>query len=210
MISRLNEKDTDVSTGGYVILAGFRTHEGKSEAFTNRMRDAAMAVRGGDGVRQFEFHCAADAPNEFLLYEEFDSQTAWETHRDSHEMIELRAAIEPMIADKQRSVWTQVAGFVNKESSPGHSTAVKFRMLASSVEPMLAEMERDVASAEGMLRFDLNEQEMDPGAFLICPRWADRASWQAHQSRPDYLAFRERTAGFYATKPDRTLWRPLR
>lgn len=83
-------------------------------------------------------------------------------------------------------------------------------MEPASVEPMVAEMTKDVASATGMLRFDLNENADDPGAFLICARWADRESWEAHQSNPDYQAFRKRTARFYATEPDRTLWRPLR
>ena len=83
-------------------------------------------------------------------------------------------------------------------------------MEPESVEPMLAEMQNDVASATGMLRFDLNRGADDPGAFAICARWASRDDWQAHQSDPDYLAFRKRTARFYATTPDRTLWQALR
>ena len=115
-----------------------------------------------------------------------------------------------MVKDSARSVWRQVEGFVNADAPPRHSTVVQFRMEAASVQPMLEEMARDVTDAPGMLRFDLNVAEDDPGAFLICARWVDREAWQSHQSRPDYVAFRERTAGYHASPPDRTLWRPLR
>lgn len=83
---------------------------------------------------------------------------------------------------------------MEQEEAPGHSTLVRFRMEPASVASMVEEMRADVAGAAGMLRFDLNTGEDDPGAFFICARWADRESWQAHQFRPDYLAFRERTA----------------
>ena len=201
---------TSISQGGYVILAWFRPHEDQADVFASRMRDAAARVRASGRARQFEFHRAADAGTEFLLYEEFASPAEWQAHHDSTEMQELRPAIAPMIDQSERSVWIQEAGMVNKDAPPGHTTLVKFRMAPESVAPMLAEMEHDVAAAGGMLRFDLNRGEQDPGAFFICARWADRESWQAHQSRPDYVAFRARTAHFYATPPDRTLWRPLR
>ncbi len=199
-----------MAEGGFVILAWFRPHGDHAAEFGQAMRRASERVRAGGGVRQFEFHSDAGAEGEYLLYEEFASQADWQAHHDTPEMTELRAAIAPMLAGRERSVWTQVAGFVNREAAPGHTTLVKFRMEPESVEPMLAEMKDDVATAGGMLRFDLNRSEQDSGDFFICARWADRDAWQAHQSRPDYMVFRERTAGFYATKPDRTLWRPLR
>lgn len=199
-----------MSEGGYVILAWFRPHPERVDEFSGGIRSAAAVVRSGGGVRQFEFHVSAETGSEFLLYEEFESREGWQVHHDTYDMVELRAAIAPMIGAQERSVWTQAAGFVNQDVAPGHTTLVKFRMEAEAVEPMLAEMRQDVASAAGMLRFDLNAGEQDGGDFLICARWADRDAWQAHQSRPDYVAFRERTARFYATKPDRTLWQPLR
>lgn len=199
-----------MSRGGYVVLAWFKPHEADREAFGGLMRDEAAKVRLGGGARQFEFHTAADSGAEFMLYEEFASQGDWQAHHDRQAMVQLRDTIGPMLAEHSRSVWSQVAGLVKQDAAPGHSTRVMFRMKPASVEPMVAEMTNDVASAAGMLRFDLNENADDPGAFLICARWVDRAAWQAHQTDPDYLAFRERTAGFYATKPDRTLWRPLR
>lgn len=199
-----------MAEGGHVVLAWFRPHPGRAEPFAEQMRRAAGAVRAGDGVRQFEFHADAGGAGEYLLYEEFADQGDWQAHHDTAEMIALRAAIDPMLADRTRSVWTQVAGYVNQEVAPGHTTLVKFRMEPQSVTPMLAEMRDDVAAAKGMLRFDLNRNEKDAEDYFICARWADRDAWQAHQLRPDYVAFRERTAGFYATKPDRTLWRPLR
>lgn len=199
-----------MTQGGYVVLAWFKTHEGRREAFASRMREEAAKVRAGSGARQFEFHASADNDAEFLLYEEFAGEADWQAHHDAPAMIQLRDAIGPMIAAHDRSVWSQVAGFVKQDAAPGHTTRVRFRMEPAAVQPMVAEMASDVASAKGMLRFDLNENAEDPGAFLICARWADRESWQAHQTDPDYLRFRERTAAFYATKPDRTLWRPLR
>lgn len=199
-----------MAQGGYVVLAWFKPHEADKQAFAGRMRDEAAKVRSGGLARQFEFHAAADSGDEFMLYEEFASEADWQAHHDAPAIAELHGTIAPMIAEQTQSVWSQVAGFVKQDAAPGHSTRVLFRMESASVQPMVAEMTNDVASAGGMLRFDLNENADDPGAFLICARWADRAAWQAHQTDPDYLAFRERTAAFYATKPDRTLWRPLR
>ena len=115
-----------------------------------------------------------------------------------------------MVEEQQRSVWTQVAGIVNTTIAPGHTTVVRFRMEPGSVEPMVAAIRHNAAVAGAIVRFDLNRGDQDPGAFLICTRWTDHASWQAYQSHPNYAAFRERTAPFYQTKPDRTLWRPLR
>ena len=199
-----------MSQGGYVILAWFKPHEADREAFAGLMRDEAVRVRSSGGARQFEFHTSADSGAEFLLYEEFASQDDWQAHNDTPATARLRDKIGPMIAELDHSVWSQVEGFVKQDAAPGHSTRVMFRMEPASVQPMLAEMAEDVANAVGMVRFDLNENADDPGAFLICARWVDRAAWQAHQTDPDYLAFRERTAAFYATKPDRTLWTPLR
>lgn len=199
-----------MSQGGYVILAWFKPHEADRDGFASIMRDEAAKVRSGGKARQFEFHASADNGAEFLLYEEFASKADWQAHYDTPATTQLRDKIGPMLAERSRSVWSQVEGFVKQDAVPGHSTRVMFRMEPASVQPMLAEMANDVANAAGMVRFDLNENVDDPGAFLICARWVDRAAWQAHQTDPDYLAFRERTASFYATKPDRTLWRPLR
>ena len=199
-----------MAQGGYVIVNWFRPHADQAKAFETRMREDARRVRAGGGVRQYEFHTSAETGTEFLLYEEFASHDDWQAHHGGEGSVTLRAAIKPMLDGHKRSVWTQVAGLVNQDAPPGHSTFVRFRMEPESVEPMVAEMRNDVAAASGMLRFDLNAGAEDPGAFVICARWASRDAWQAHQSKPDYLAFRERTAGFYATKPDRTLWRPLR
>ncbi len=196
--------------GGYVILAWFKPHGADKEAFARIMRDEAAKVRSSGRARQFEFHASADSDAEFLLYEEFASQADWQTHHDAPATAEHRAMIGPMLAEHGRSVWSQIESFVKQDAVPGHSTRVMFRMEPASVQPMLGEMAKDVASAAGMVRFDLNENVDDPGAFVICARWVDRAAWQAHQTDPDYLAFRERTASFYATKPERTLWRPLR
>ncbi len=199
-----------MAQGGYVILAWFKPHDSDREAFAGTMRDLATKVRSDGIARQFEFHASADGGPEFLLYEEFASKADWQAHHDGPAMTQLQASIGPMLAERARSVWSQVEGFVKQDATPGHSTRVMFRMEPTSVQPMLAEMAKDVANAAGMVRFDLNEDADDPGAFLICARWVDRAAWQAHQTDSDYLAFRKRTAAFYATKPDRTLWTPLR
>ena len=199
-----------MAEGGYVILARFHLHEDHTGAFKQAMRDGARCARLEPGVRQFEIMDSAEHAAECILYEEFVSKADWDTHHARPATVELRAKTQPMVASVERTVWRQKEGLVNTEAPPGHSTVVRFRMLPESVEPMCAEIRKDVPASVGMLRFDLNAAEEDPGAFLICARWTSHDAWLTHQSAPHYMAMRERTAAMYATPPDRTLWRPLR
>ncbi len=196
---------------GFVSLATFQVKPGAAEAIAARMTAFAGELRAGGTVRQYEFHVAWDKPDTFLLYEEFDDEAALARHGERPEVEAMKAELGSALAGPvEHSVWTQFDATVRSDAAPRHTTLVRFRMRPDDVSPMLQEIRRNSATAAGLVRFDLNRSPQDADRFLICARWQDRAAWERHQSDPEYVAFRDRTARFYDGAPDRTLWRPMR
>ncbi|TQI65358.1 quinol monooxygenase YgiN [Bosea sp. AK1] len=200
-----------VPDNGVVSLATFLVRPGEVEAIAARMTAFAEELRLGGTARQYEFHVAWNKCDTFLLYAEFDDDAALARHGERTDVQALKGELVSALAGPvEYSLWTQFDATVRSDAAPQHTTLVRFKMRPDDVSPMLEEINRNSATAAGLLRFDLNRSQLDADHFLICARWQDRAAWEQQQSDSDYLAFRARTAPFYNGAPDRTLWRPMR
>ena len=77
----------------YTIYVSFICHEGKREAFVERMKSEGVldAVRAEDGCIRYDYYYADENPNELLLIEAWASKEAQQIHIEQPHMAKLRA-----------------------------------------------------------------------------------------------------------------------
>ena len=197
-------------------VARFRIKPGLDRQFAETMVADAPRVRANPANLQFEIYRSYDDPLDFLLYQVFADEAAWEAHRTSPETkVSFERAAPAFDGPPQRSAWTPVPGLpapaLGEARIPTHVAVPVFRVKPDRRAALIEEVRADAArsrAAGKTIRFDLNYDPKDPAQFLICARWPDRATWEAHQHDPDYAAFRARTADFYDGPFQRTLWGP--
>jgi quinol monooxygenase YgiN len=197
--------------GGHIKLVRFSAKSGQERAFTKQMQSAIPGTRAEPGNRQFEFYVDQAEPRNFMLYEEFVDAAALKLHQARPELRPIQDAIKPMLeGPPDASDWTPAltnAGGGTRGAA-GHVTLVRFRIKADSVERMLAAIGGDLDHMQGNIRFDLNRSVNDPLDFMICARWKNRAIWEAHNAKPEFKDFAQRTASFLEVPMQRTLWKP--
>jgi quinol monooxygenase YgiN len=87
----------------YVIVARWRAREGERNNIENILRELVPECRKEPGVKQFIAHCSTENPNEFLLYEQYDSERAFLDHQQTphFKSLVLGRAV-PLLADRER------------------------------------------------------------------------------------------------------------
>jgi quinol monooxygenase YgiN len=87
----------------YVIIARWQARDGEREKIESILRELAPESRKEPGVRQFVAHRSHDNPNDFLLYEEYDSEQAFIDHQQTahFKTLVLERAV-PLLAHRER------------------------------------------------------------------------------------------------------------
>jgi quinol monooxygenase YgiN len=67
----------------HVIVARWRAREGEEDKIAAVLRALAPKTRAEPGNISFSVHRAKDDPNEILLYEVYESEEAFKTHRET-------------------------------------------------------------------------------------------------------------------------------
>jgi quinol monooxygenase YgiN len=199
--------------GGYIVLVRFKVKPGQQQAFAESMRSAASLTRAEPGNRQYEFYVDQDDPHNFMLYEEYADEAAFQAHRGHPEMAANLAAIKPMLESAPDvSFWTQALTNARdddgKRERVGHVTLVRFAMKPDTVDAVLAAIGSDLDDMIGNVRFDLNRGRDDPLDCMICARWESRAIWEAHNAKPHFKDFAARVSPLLAQPMRRALWKP--
>jgi quinol monooxygenase YgiN len=199
--------------GGRVVLVTFKTRQGQDKELASRMLSLIPATRAEPGNRQFEFYADQDDPLHFMLYAEFTDDAARQAHLARPEMVAALRDIEPLLQHPpDASSWTlaltNARANGGTQTPAGHVTLVRFRMKADSVERMLSEIGGDLDHMQGNIRFDLNRSCKDPLEYMICARWVSRPIWEAHNAKPEFKSFAERTRAFLDSPMQRVLWKP--
>ena len=76
----------------YTIYVSFICHEGKREAFVERMKSEGVldAVRAEDGCIRYDYYYSEKNPNELLLIEAWETKRHQEIHIEQPHMAQLR------------------------------------------------------------------------------------------------------------------------
>jgi quinol monooxygenase YgiN len=87
----------------YVIIARWHAREGEREKIEGILHDLVKESCREPGVRHFIAHRSYDNPNEFLLYEQYDSEQAFIDHQQTahFKTLVLERAV-PLLAHRER------------------------------------------------------------------------------------------------------------
>jgi quinol monooxygenase YgiN len=87
----------------YVIVARWRARDGEHEKIESILHDLVQECRKEPGVRQFVAHRSLELPDEFLLYEQYESEQAFLDHQQTthFKMLVLEQAV-PRLAHRER------------------------------------------------------------------------------------------------------------
>ena len=99
----------------YVVVAEFRVHPDKVQAFADFMRRHAELSRAEPGCLVFEVNQSPADPEHFLFYEVFDDEAAYAIHRAAPHYQRWRDIGVPMVVPQdgapylRRHVMTRVS-----------------------------------------------------------------------------------------------------
>ena len=87
----------------YTIYVSFICHDGKREAFVERMKSEGVlqAVREEDGCIRYDYYYADENPNELLLIEAWESKEHQQIHIGQPHMAKLREFRNDYIAESK-------------------------------------------------------------------------------------------------------------
>jgi len=93
----------------YVVVARWRPREGETERIQSILVELAAAVRREQGNLQFTVHRGRDDPNEFLLYEVYESEQAFRDHQQTEHFkrLVLDGAV-PFLSFRERAAYAVV------------------------------------------------------------------------------------------------------
>ena len=171
--------------------------------FLTAIRDnAACAVRDEPGCLGFDVLQNADDATKFVFYEVYRDQDALAAHRLTPHFKRYFEATQDLVAGPLsrkmlHNVHPEDAGWLKRKPFDAAEGMV-FRLLtqnvkADSVEAYRAAMSRmadAMASNEpGTLRFDVLQDNAEPGRSILYEVYRDRAGREAHRETPHFKQF---------------------
>src|SRR5437868_14465728 len=75
-----NVSNRPMNVTGMVVSARWSALEGREDDVLAILRELAAASRNERGCREYRLHQSRDNPREFLLYEVYDDEPAFEAH----------------------------------------------------------------------------------------------------------------------------------
>ena len=81
-----------------IITAKVRLQSGTSEEFLDAYRWMHPLVMQDPGAVQYSLHRSAEDPDEFIFYERYESEDAFEYHLSTEHFKALSARIDPLMA----------------------------------------------------------------------------------------------------------------
>ena len=95
----------------FIVSVTFRTKPDQVDAFREAILYQARSSRENEpGCRQFDVNVSADDPTLFFVYEIYDDEAAFETHRGSPHSARTREAVADLLLDRELRTWHQIDG----------------------------------------------------------------------------------------------------
>jgi quinol monooxygenase YgiN len=86
----------------HIIVARWRPRTGEEEKIAAILRALAKKIRAEPGNVSFAAHRAKDDPNDILLYEVYESEAAFNTHRETaHFKTHVLGEAVPLLAFRE-------------------------------------------------------------------------------------------------------------
>jgi quinol monooxygenase YgiN len=87
----------------YVIVARWQARDGERDKIESILRELVQECRKEQGVRQFVAHRSFERPDEFLLYEQYESEQAFLDHQQTaHFKTLVLEQAAPRLAHRER------------------------------------------------------------------------------------------------------------
>ena len=80
------------------VTAKVKLQPGKSEEFVAAYRWMRPLVMQDPGALRYDLHRSTEDPDEFLFYEQYESEEAFEYHLSTEHFRRLAATIDPLMA----------------------------------------------------------------------------------------------------------------
>ena len=92
-----------------IITAKVRLQSGTSEEFLDAYRWMRPLVMQDPGAILYELHCSAEDPDEFIFYERYESEEAFQYHLSTEHFKALSARIDSLMArPPEIGTWVEV------------------------------------------------------------------------------------------------------
>ena len=92
-----------------IITAKVRLQTGTREEFLDAYRWMRPLVMQDPGAILYELHCSAEDPDEFIFYEHYESEQAFEYHLSTEHFKALSARIDPLMeGPPEIGTWAEV------------------------------------------------------------------------------------------------------
>ena len=89
-----------------IVVARYRVAGGHEAAVARLLRDNALASRAEPGCLEFSVYQDIDDPRAILLYERYESETAFQAHRKSRHFAEIiEQQVVPLLDER---TWTRL------------------------------------------------------------------------------------------------------
>ena len=92
-----------------IVTAKVKLQEGKAEEFIEAVRVMQAKVLNDPGAIQYNLHRSTTDPNEFLFYERYEDEDAFDYHLSTDHLKALAAVIDPlMVVPGEFGNWAEV------------------------------------------------------------------------------------------------------
>jgi len=92
-----------------IVTAKVKLQEGKAEEFIEAVRAMQVKVLQDPGAIHYNLHRSTTDPNEFLFYERYEDEDAFDYHLSTDHLKALAAVIDPLMeVPGEFGNWTEV------------------------------------------------------------------------------------------------------
>ena len=91
----------------FVLVVNIKVKPENLDAFMKQLQANASAARKEPGCRQFEVLVDPKDRTKVLLFEVYNDEAAFEAHQATPHFKKYLAEAVPMLASRERSVWTK-------------------------------------------------------------------------------------------------------
>ena len=90
------------------LIVRYEPKPGTGDAIATALAKQVAASRKEPGCVQFLAYRSQENPDHFILYEQYVDEDALATHRETPHYLEMQRIVAPMLADRQRGLYSEV------------------------------------------------------------------------------------------------------
>ena len=91
------------------IMVRYKSKPGMEDVMASALAKSVAATRREPGCLQFVIYRSVEKPDAFVIYEQYGDADAVAAHRETPHYLEMHRVVAPILADRQRDVYDEVA-----------------------------------------------------------------------------------------------------